>query len=246
LKTRGFGTEKIEDEIKPLFKNARIARMDADSTQNKNAFEKIIHNLETRKTDILVGTQMVAKGLDFEHVGLVGILNADNLINFPDFRAHERAYQLISQVSGRAGRKNKQGKVVIQTSNPDHPLFSLIKNREYSELAKIQFAERQMFRYPPFYRLIKVVVKHKSTETVDRAAAELAALLRKNKSVLVLGPEYPLISRIKNWYNKEIWLKFDRRQNAAQIKLYLIDAIGLTRQMPLNSNCTFNIDVDPQ
>jgi len=245
LKTRGFGTEKIEDEIKPLFKNARIARMDADSTQNKNSFEKIIHNLETRKTDILVGTQMVAKGLDFEHVALVGILNADNLINFPDFRAHERAYQLISQVSGRAGRKNKQGKVVIQTSHPEHPLFNLIKNREYNELIKFQFAEREMFRYPPFYRLIKVVVKHKTTETVDRAAAELATLLRKNKSVLVLGPEYPLVGRIKNWYNKEIWLKFDRKQNAGQIKLYLTNVIALTRQMPLNSNCIFNIDVDP-
>jgi primosomal protein N' (replication factor Y) len=246
LKTRGFGTEKIEDEIKQLFKNARIARMDADSTQNKNAFEKIIHNLETRKTDILVGTQMVAKGLDFEHVALVGILNADNLINFPDFRAHERAYQLISQVSGRAGRKNKQGKVVIQTSQPEHILFNVIKNREYNEFAKIQFSEREMFSYPPFFRIIKVVVKHKNTETVDRAAAELTALLRKNKSILVLGPEYPLISRIKNWYNKEIWLKIDRKQNAGQVKLYLTKVIGLTRQMPLNSNCIFNIDVDPQ
>lgn len=246
LKTRGFGTEKIEDEIKPLFKNARIARMDADSTQNKNAFDKLIHNLEARKTDILVGTQMVAKGLDFEHVGLVGILNADNLINFPDFRAHERAYQLISQVSGRAGRRNKQGKVVIQTSQPAHPLFYLIKNRKYNELIKFQFAEREMFKYPPFYRLIKVVVKHKTTETVDRAAAELAELLRRNKSILVLGPEYPLVSRIKNWYNKEIWLKFDRKQNAVQIKLYLTNTIGLTKQLSLNSNCIFNIDVDPQ
>jgi primosomal protein N' (replication factor Y) len=246
LKTRGFGTEKIEDEIKSLFKNARIARMDADSTQNKNAFDKIIHNLETRKTDILVGTQMVAKGLDFEHVGLVGILNADNLINFPDFRAHEHAYQLISQVSGRAGRRNKQGKVVIQTSQPEHPLFCIIKNRKYNELIKFQFAEREMFKYPPFYRLIKVVVKHKTTETVDRAAAELAELLRRNKSISVLGPEYPLVSRIKNWYNKEIWLKFDKKQNAVQIKLYLINSIGLTKQMSLNSNCIFNIDVDPQ
>ena len=135
---------------------------------------------------------------------------------------------------------------MIQTTQPEHPLFNLIKNREYNELVKIQFAEREMFRYPPFYRLIKVVIKHKTTETVDRAAAELAAMLRKSKSVLVLGPEYPLVSRIKNWYNKEIWLKFDRKQNAGQIKLFLIKAISLTRQMPLNSNCIFNIDVDPQ
>ena len=127
IKTRGFGTEKIEDELKPLFKNARIARMDLDTTHSKNAFEKIIHNLENRKTDILIGTQMVTKGLDFEHVSVVGILNADNLINFPDFRAHERAYQLISQVSGRAGRKHNRGKVIIQTSQPEHPLIEFIQ-----------------------------------------------------------------------------------------------------------------------
>lgn len=246
LKTRGFGTEKIEDEIKPLFKNARVARMDADSTQRRSAFEKIIHNLETRKTDILVGTQMVAKGLDFEHVNLVGIMNADSLINFPDFRAHERAFQLISQVSGRAGRKNKQGKVVIQTSQPDHPLFEIIRNRDYNELIKSQFAERELFHYPPFFKLIKIVVKHKTNETVDRAADELAAILKKNKSVLVLGPGYPLISRVNNWYNKEIWLKFDRKQNAAQIKSFLLNAIKNIQQMPLTSNCNFNIDVDPQ
>src|SRR5680860_968656 len=140
--------------------------MDLDTTQTKNAFEKIIHNLENQKIDILVGTQMVTKGLDFEHVSVVGILNADNLINFPDFRAHERAYQLISQVSGRAGRKHGNGKVVIQTSQPDHPLIQLIQNQDYILALKAQLEERQLFKYPPYFRLIKIVVKHKNVDTV--------------------------------------------------------------------------------
>ena len=245
VKTRGFGTEKIEDELKSLFKNARIARMDLDTTQNKHAFEKIIHNLETRKTDILVGTQMVTKGLDFEHVSVVGILNADNLINFPDFRAHERAYQLISQVSGRAGRKHKQGKVIIQTSQPEHPLISLIKNQDYNEFLQMQLQERNLFKYPPVFRLIKIAIKHKNIATVDRASDALGIELRKNKSFIVLGPEFPLIARIQLWYQKELWLKFDRKLNPDQVKSIVIQAVQTTKQFPNNSNCIFNIDVDP-
>ncbi len=245
VKTRGFGTEKIEDEIKSLFKNARIARMDLDTTQNKFAFEKIIHHLETRKTDILVGTQMVTKGLDFEHVSVVGILNADNLINFPDFRAHERAYQLISQVSGRAGRKHKRGKVIIQTSQPEHPLFTLIKNQDYNEFLEMQLQERELFKYPPVFRLIKIAVKHKNITTVDRASEMLGNELRKNKSIIVLGPEFPIIARIQLWYQKEIWLKFDRKHNPDQVKSFVIQAVQTTKQFPNNSNCIFNIDVDP-
>jgi len=245
VKTRGFGTEKIEDEIKSLFKNARIARMDLDTTQNKHAFEKIIHNLESRKTDILVGTQMVTKGLDFEHVSVVGILNADNLINFPDFRAHERAYQLISQVSGRAGRKHKRGKVIIQTSQPEHPLIELIKTQNYNEVLNTQLEERNLFKYPPIYRLIKIVVKHKNSSTVDRASEMLGLELRKNKSLIVLGPEFPLIARIQLWYQKEIWVKFDRKLNPDQVKSIITQAVQTTKQSPLNSNCIINIDVDP-
>jgi primosomal protein N' (replication factor Y) len=245
VKTRGFGTEKIEDELKSLFKNARIARMDLDTTQNKHAFEKIIHNLETRKTDILVGTQMVTKGLDFEHVSVVGILNADNLINFPDFRAHERAYQLISQVSGRAGRKHKRGKVIIQTSQPEHILIEFIKGQKYNEFLQTQLHERNLFKYPPYYRLIKIAVKHKNVDTVERASGMLATELRKNKALTVLGPEFPLISRIQLWYQKEIWLKIDRKLNSDHIKTFVIQAIQTTKQFPLNSNCIINIDVDP-
>jgi len=245
VKTRGFGTEKIEDEIKSLFKNARIARMDLDTTQNKHAFEKIIHNLETRKTDILVGTQMVTKGLDFDHVSVVGILNADNLINFPDFRAHERAYQLISQVSGRAGRKHNRGKVVIQTSQPEHPLISFIKNQDFNGFLKTQLHERKLFNYPPFSRLIKIAVKHKNIETVARASEMLASELRKNKSLIVLGPEFPLISRIQLWYQKEIWLKIDRKHNSDLVKSFVVQSVQETKQSPNNSSCMFNIDVDP-
>jgi primosomal protein N' (replication factor Y) len=245
VKTRGFGTEKIEDELKTLFKNARIARMDLDTTQNKHAFEKIIHNLETKKTDILVGTQMVTKGLDFDHVSVVGILNADNLINFPDFRSHERAYQLISQVSGRAGRKHKRGKVVIQTSQPEHLVIDLVKNQNFNEFLKVQLHERKLFNYPPFYRLIKIMVKHKNIETVARASEMLASELRKNKALIVLGPEFPLISRIQLWYQKEIWLKIDRKHNSDLIKSFIIQSVHETKQSPNNSSCMFNIDVDP-
>ena len=245
IKTRGFGTEKIEDEIKQLFRNARIARMDLDTTRSKDAFAKIVKNLEERKTDILIGTQMVTKGLDFEHVSIVGILNADNLINFPDFRAHERAYQLISQVSGRAGRKYKQGKVVVQTSQPDHPLIELIQQQDYLKALQIQFEERKLFRYPPFFRLIKVVVKHKNFDTVNRAANHLATQIRKNKQLLVLGPEFPLISKIQLWHQKEIWLKIDKKLNLDAIKNEILLAVKNVKQQPSNSNCMINIDVDP-
>ena len=245
IKTRGFGTEKIEDELKSLFRNAKIARMDLDTTQLKNAFEKIIHNLENKKTDILVGTQMVTKGLDFDHVSVVGILNADNLINFPDFRAHERALQLMMQVSGRAGRKNNQGKVVIQTSQPEHPLFQLIRSQNYQAAFYELINERKLFKYPPFYRLIKLAVKHKNPDTVNRAAEYLANCLKKDKKLIILGPEFPLVSKIQSWHNKEIWLKIDKKNNLNEIKQFILHCILKTKQLPENSTCVIQIDVDP-
>jgi len=245
IKSRGFGTEKIEEELKPLFLNARISRMDLDSTQRKHAFEKIIHELETRKTDILIGTQMVTKGLDFDHVSVVGILNADNLINFPDFRAHERTYQLISQVSGRAGRKHQQGKVIVQTTQPDHPLLQLIQQQDYPSVYNFLMEERKLFRYPPFYRLIKIVVKHKNMETVNRVAHLLGKELRTNKEFIVLGPEFPLVSKIQLWHHKEIWLKINRKSNQKKIKQFVLQRIEKIKGLPENSNCTVNIDVDP-
>jgi primosomal protein N' (replication factor Y) len=245
IKTRGFGTEKIEDELKPLFPGARIDRMDLDTTRSKNAFERIVHNLESRKTDILIGTQMVTKGLDFEHVSVVGILNADNLINFPDFRAHERAYQLISQVSGRAGRKHNRGKVIVQTSQPGHPLIEIIRKQDYQEAFQSQMEERKLFKYPPFYRLIKLVVKHKNPENVNRFANQLAAKLRQNSSLIVLGPEFPLVSRIQLWYQKEIWLKVSRKSPPGEVKKFIVSNINIVKHLKENSSCVVNIDVDP-
>jgi len=245
IKSRGFGTEKIEDELKPLFPRKKIERMDLDTTRSKNAFRKIIHNLESRKTDILIGTQMVTKGLDFEHVSVVGILNADNLINFPDFRAHERAYQLISQVSGRAGRKHSRGKVVVQTAQPEHPLIQLIQQQDYIAAFNVQMAERKLFKYPPYFRLIKLVVKHKKPENVNKFAGSLAGMLRKNSSLVVLGPEFPLVSRIQLWYHKEIWLKIDPKLPLAEVKKFVGDTIEYVRNQSENSSCVVNIDVDP-
>ncbi|SHF29875.1 replication restart DNA helicase PriA [Mariniphaga anaerophila] len=245
IKTRGFGTEKIEDELKPLFPGKRIDRMDLDTTRSKNAFGRIIHNLESRKTDILIGTQMVTKGLDFEHVSVVGILNADNLINFPDFRAHERAYQLISQVSGRAGRKYNRGKVVVQTSHPEHPLIELIRQQDYRAAFNTQMTERRLFKYPPYFRLIKLVVKHKKPETVDRAAGQLANLLKRSRDLTVLGPEFPLVSRIQLWYHKEIWVKIHPGLPLADVKRFILENISWVRSQPENSSCMVNVDVDP-
>ncbi len=245
IKTRGMGTEKIEDELKSLFPEARIERMDLDSTRKKNALEKLIRNLETRKTDILVGTQMVTKGLDFEYVNVVGIINADNLLTFPDFRAHERSYQLMSQVSGRAGRKHRKGTVIIQTTQPDHPVLAEVRNQAFKETFARQLKERKLFQYPPFYRLIKVVVKHKDPDKLTKASHQLAEILRRNRQLIVMGPEFPLIGRISLWYQKEIWVKAKRGPQLAENKQYIYQGVQKVKHLRGNSSAVFNIDVDP-
>lgn len=245
LKTRGMGTEKIEDELISLFPNARMARMDLDTTHSKKAFERIIHQMETQKIDILIGTQMVTKGLDIEHVGLVGVLNADNLLNFPDFRAHERAFQLIQQVSGRSGRKDHEGKVIIQTSQPLHPVIEYLKNDDYEGFIHRHLSERKAFFYPPWSRIIKIAVKHKNQSLLDSSAMLLARLLREQNLFKVLGPEYPLVSRVKNYYSKEIWLKIPRTQNIHLIREILIQSIGTVKKQPGKSTLIIQIDVDP-
>jgi primosomal protein N' (replication factor Y) (superfamily II helicase) len=245
IQTRGFGTEKIEDELRTLFPGKRIERMDLDTTRSKNAFEKIIKNLESRRTDILIGTQMVTKGLDFEHVSVAGIINVDNLINFPDFRAHERAYQLVSQVSGRAGRKHRRGKVVIQTSQPEHPLIKLMQQQDYRAAFEAQMAERKMFGYPPFLRLIKLIIKHKKAEDAGRIATQLAGMMRENRSLIVLGPEFPLVSRIQLWYHKEIWLKIHPGIPLDEIKAFVVQCVETVIRHKKNSSGMVNIDVDP-
>ncbi|WP_163709078.1 replication restart helicase PriA [Mangrovibacterium lignilyticum] len=245
IKTRGFGTEKIEEELGLLFPEARIARMDMDSTRAKKAYERLIYQFESKQIDILVGTQMVTKGLDFDHVRVVGILNADQLLNYPDFRSYERSYQLIAQVSGRAGRKNKQGKVIIQTSQPQHPVLQELVENNFMQLFNRQMAERQLFKYPPYFRLVKVVLKHKNKERLNLSANQLATKFRKLFGFNILGPEYPLVGRIQTWYQKEIWIKLERDQKLGQSKAKIIDEIKSLKAQPNNGNLIVFADVDP-
>ena len=245
IQTRGFGTEKIEDEIKIFFPDAKVARMDLDSTRKKNAYQTIIGDFEDGKIDILIGTQMVSKGLDFGNVSLVGILNADNMLNYPDFRAFERSYQLMAQVSGRAGRKNKQGKVIIQTSNPEHPILQFVLDNKFEEMYKAQLFERKNFRYPPFYKLIKISVRHKKQDITDKAAHLLTVNLRKVFGKRILGPEPPVISRVQNNFIQNIILKIERERSYQKAKQLLDEQITNLITQDNYKTIHISIDVDP-
>lgn len=222
LDTKGFGTEQIEEEVKLLFPEKKVARMDLDTTRGKYGFEKIINSFEQREVDILVGTQMLTKGLDFRHVKLVGIMNADNLLNFPDFRAHERSYQLMAQVSGRAGRTDIRGKVLIQTYNPHHNILQQVSTNSFKEMYAEQMNDRYNYKYPPIYRLIKITFKHKDYNRVNLAADWYAKSLRQVFKANVLGPEFPPVSRIRNLYLKNILLKIPEKQSLAKTKEAII------------------------
>ena len=212
LVNRGFGTEKIEDDIKILFPEAAVARMDLDTTRTRSAYEKIIADFELGKTDILIGTQMVSKGLDFDHVSIVGILNADTMLNYPDFRSYERAFQLMAQVAGRAGRKNKRGRVVLQTKSIDHPIIHQVIANDYEDMVGGQLVERQMFHYPPYYRLVYVYLKNHNEALLDQMAAVMADKLRAVFGNRVLGPDKPPVARIQTLFIKKIVVKIE--QNA--------------------------------
>ncbi len=241
IEMRGLGTEKIEEELHIFFPTANIARLDYDTTRKKLAYQKIISNFENRKIDILVGTQMITKGLDFDNVSTVGILNADNLLYFPDFRSYERAFQMLSQVSGRAGRKNKQGKVIIQTFNPNHFIFQFVLSNEYLNFFNNTLTERQQFNYPPICKFIKITLKHKKIETLDLLADKIAKLFRQKFSKNVLGPEFPPIIKLKNMYCKDIIIKLDTLKNIKQSK-QLIQNIITNFNYP---SIQIHIDVDP-
>ena len=245
LRTKGYGTEKIEEELGILFPEARIARMDVDSTRSKRSFEKLLWEFDNHKIDILIGTQMITKGLDFDNVSLVGIPDADQILNYPDFRAFERSYQLMVQVSGRAGRKDKQGKVIIQTTQPNHPVFKNIIEANYRGLFSSQITERKTFKYPPYYRLIKIAVKHQDKETVDRGAGIIAEELRKLFGKNVLGPEYPIISRIKNRFQKEILIKLERNNKLSKSKHLITETIAKVKSMSGFTSLIIYADVDP-
>ena len=218
LDTKGFGTEQIETELKELYPKLNIGRMDLDTTRGKHGYQKIIGAFEAGEIDILVGTQMLAKGLDFENVSLVGILSADSMLNFPDFRAHERAYQLMVQVSGRAGRSKKQGRVAIQTYNPYHQILQQVSTNNYTEMYKEQLQDRWQFHYPPYYRLVKITLKHKDYNKVDMGANWLAQALQNTFRENVLGPTAPAISRIRNQYIKTLVVKIPPKQSLVKTK----------------------------
>jgi primosomal protein N' (replication factor Y) (superfamily II helicase) len=245
LKMQGFGTEKVEEELSILLPDAKIDRLDLDSTRSKHAYHRIITDFENRKTDILTGTQMVTKGLDFDNVQVVGILSADNMLSFPDFRAHERSFQLMAQVSGRSGRKYKQGKVIIQTWQPEHPIILQVVGHDYLEMYKSQLRERKQFKYPPFYRMIIARLKHKRPELLNEAAKDFGIELRSKFGNRVIGPEYPLVSRIKNLYIKQIILKNLRTDNQATVKELIFNSLEHFRKLSKYNSVMIQFDVDP-
>ena len=245
LRMKGFGTERVEEDLQLLFPGARIARMDLDTTRSKNAHQRIINGFEERQIDFLVGTQMVTKGLDFDHVSTVCILNADNMLSYPDFRSPERSFQLMAQVSGRAGRKNKQGTVIIQTWQPSHPIIRDVIGNDYNSMYIRQLSDRYKFKYPPFYRLVLLKLKHKEPEVLNKAAKHLADMLRPGFGRNILGPEYPIVSRVMNYYIKQIMIKIERGGELADKKHHITATLREFSKIREFSQVRVIVDVDP-
>lgn len=244
IEMKGFGTEKVEDTLAELFPQASIARMDLDTTRSKNSYQQIITDFEQHKTDILVGTQMVTKGLDFDRVSVVGILNADALVSFPDFRAFERAYQLLAQVSGRAGRKDVPGKVVIQSYQPNHPALKYVESNDFAAMYRSQIAERREYHFPPVARLVKITLKHPDEKVVAAAATALAGPLRQAFPGRVLGPEAPLVSRIQNYFLQEFWVKLPKDNHLASYKLRLREILKTFQSAKEHKTVRVVVNVD--
>ncbi|MDR1882811.1 MAG: primosomal protein N' [Prevotella sp.] len=245
LEFLGYGTERVEEEVNALFPETSVARMDWDTTRGKRSYEQIISGFEDNRTNILIGTQMVSKGLDFGNVSIVGILNADNLLNHPDFRAYEKAFQLMTQVSGRAGRKNRQGLVMLQTAHPSHPIINCVKQNDYESFYRVQVEERKQFRYPPFFRLISIVVRGRDERLTENAAVQFAQALRQSFGERILGPGKPPVSRIQSLYIRNILLKIENSASIRKVRetIYL-------HQSSVFANAEFksillHFDVDP-
>lgn len=245
MRTRGFGTEQVEEELNLLFPKARIGRLDLDSARGKEAYARIISDFEHGRTNILVGTQMVSKGLDFDRVKLVGVLNADNLLNFPDFRAHERSFQLMAQVSGRAGRKGKRGLVIIQTSDPENPVIKQVTAHNFEAMYRVQMQERKAFHYPPFTRIIRLQYKHKQKSTCDRAAIQAAAMLRKLFGKRILGPGEPPVQKVQDYFIMQIIIKIERKANLDRAKELIAKVNEYLSSDNRNKNIMIVADVDP-
>ncbi len=245
LTTKGFGTEQIQQELIELFPSARIGRMDQDTTRGKFGFEKIIDSFKNREIDILVGTQMLAKGLDFDNVSLVGIMNADNMLYHPDFRAFERSFQMMTQVAGRSGRSEKQGKVIIQTYNKEHNIIQQVVQNDYLSMYNEQLYEREIYKYPPYFRIIKITIKHKDYEKLKEGAMWLYQVFAQNLQIPVLGPEEPAISRIRNEYIRTILIKIPQNQSLINTKktiqkiLNSFDVVGQFKSIKVSVNVDF-------
>lgn len=245
LKPMGLGTEQLEEEVSMLFPDSTVARMDQDSTRGKDSYEQIIQNFQQQKIQILVGTQMLSKGLDFDHVKVVGIISADSLLNYPDFRAHERGFQLMTQAAGRAGRKQTPGTVVIQSADPGNPIYSFVIGYNYAGFVHTQLAERKLFHYPPFYRLIRIICKHKDALKAEKIAFRFAELLRKSLHERVLGPNKPVVGRIQLFYIREILLKLESKLSTQLIRDILKKTEVNLRSDPDFKHAMIYYDVDP-
>ena len=245
LHSRGFGTEKIEDTVRELFPEARVARMDLDTTRSRHAYERIIDDFSAGRTNILIGTQMVSKGLDFDRVSVVGILNADSMLNQPDFRAYEHAFMMMAQVSGRAGRKQKRGLVILQTRQPGLPLIHQVVNNDYRAFYQELLTERREFRYPPYYRLIYVYLKHKDDRVVSTAATELGSRLRQWFGTRVLGPDKPAVARVKQQHIRKMVLKLEPGLDGRRVREYLLKAQQQLMADKRYASLQVYYDVDP-
>ena len=245
LQTRGYGTEKIEAEVRDIFPEARIARMDLDTTRSRQAYERIISDFSAGRTNLLIGTQMISKGLDFDKVSVVGILNADTMLNQPDFRAYEHAFMMMSQVSGRAGRKGRRGLVILQTRTPGHPVIRQVVCNDYAAFFQSLMGERLQFHYPPFYRLVYVYLKHRQNALVESAAAELGSRLRQWFSNRVLGPDKPVVAKVKSLAIRKLVLKFEPGLNMAEVRKYLALAQQQMLQDKRYNSLQIYYDIDP-
>lgn len=246
LTTKGIGTQQIEQQLEVLFPQLKIARMDVDSMRRKNAYEKMIEAFEEQEIDLLIGTQMIAKGLDFSNIGLVGVIRADSLLNFPDFRAHEKAFQLLVQVAGRAGRRGEQGKVLIQTYNPDHQTLQDVTLYNYDKAAREILYERKSFLYPPYVRIIQITFKHAKIDRVDKVSRKFVELLRPHLDEKhLLGPEEPSIGRIRNLYIRNVLIKIPAKTSPKQVKNYLFKCIESLHTVSAFRSVRIDIDVDP-
>ena len=245
MRVQGFGTERLEEEVKKLFPEARVMRMDLDTTRSKNAYQQIINAMANHEVDILIGTQMVTKGLHFDDVSLVAVLSADAMLNQPDFRSYERAYQMLEQVAGRAGRKGQQGEVFIQTFEPQNPVLDYVQRHDYEGLFQTQIAEREMFHYPPFYRMIVLVLKHHNLSRLECAARVLQERLRQIFGERVSAVVVPQVSRVRNEYIREIRLRVEAKANIRRAKQLLSEQINFVQSLADCKGTTILADVDP-